>query len=337
MAKTQAREVLLNVLLLLLTLTLMEAILRISGYSPIPAPRPSTDRTLTIQKDEVLGWSMRPGSYQMVPAELPGSNPITFTVYQDGSRATRLEPAHSGPVVALLGGSFVQGHGLSNEQTLGWKLQQALPQLNVKNFAVAAFGSVQALRMLERLGNSSSARPSHFIYAFCDFHEARNVLDPGNLRAISRYSSSGKVLMPYADLDKDGTLLHFEPQSYIELPLRHTLSLAKLVEDALIYPATWMRRLRAREVTQAVIVQMKTKATEYGAGFSVLLLDVDSSIRGEYMEFLNQNGIDAINCVDARYDNPSFQLPNDPHPNEAMIDIWAACAAHKIRELLKTD
>ena len=101
------------------------------------------------EADPVLGWRNKEGSYAY-RAYVPEEKPIEVTILADGSRATSAVPKAAQATVLLIGGSFTRGSGVSDSETLAWKLQEEYPFVAVRNQGTGAYGTYQSLLLLER-------------------------------------------------------------------------------------------------------------------------------------------------------------------------------------------
>ena len=100
------------------------------------------------REDRKLGWSLKPGRYSIV--QDGRGEPVRIGINQDGSRVTSEQNADerkivSGPQLILVGDSYMFGHGLHNEETLGWQLQRRFPNLRVINWGVGGYSTCQVL------------------------------------------------------------------------------------------------------------------------------------------------------------------------------------------------
>ena len=332
-----------NIALSLITLLIIEVTLRISGHTPWT--RLDLDKNeFLFARDDYLGWRALPDNYNLVPIDKPITKSITFTIFSDGGRKTRIDSQNgavaneyipTGSTVAeFVGGSFIQGHGLSDNETIPWKVQKLLPLLDIRNYGVGAYGTIQTLLNMKLLLKKRILNKRHIIYAFCEFHELRNVLDPSNLSAISKYSPSGNIKVPYASLDSSGNLQMHKPEGYPMFYGRETFSLVKLLEDFYMYASSWHRRKDARRVTELLLLEMQKETKEANADFSVLMLDLSDTARASYLKFMKEHNINVIDCVDRRYDNKDMRQEHDPHPNEKMTELWSKCIASKLNKEL---
>lgn len=187
---------------LAVALLVAETVLRLAGRAPVAAPDEATNQ-LVYEPDPELGWVNKPGVYRFPPYD-PEVGPVTLTIWSDHSRATaRARPP--GPArVALVGGSIMQGWGVSDESTLAWRLQERFPEDCLVNYGTGGYGTYQTLLRLERLLAEPSAVPEAVVFGLGSFHEERNVADGSFLKLLAVYSLRGHVRVPYVTLDERG-------------------------------------------------------------------------------------------------------------------------------------
>jgi len=114
----------------------------------------------------------------------------TYTV-ESGRRRTPAAPPAPGlksapPVVIAAGCSFTFGHGLDDEDTWPWLLQEQLPERQVLNAAVMGYGTDQALMAAERQLRLHPAEA--VILGFGDFQIERNRGPQGWLVSVYPFS-----------------------------------------------------------------------------------------------------------------------------------------------------
>lgn len=82
--------------------------------------------------------------------ELNLEHRFTYTTDSSGYRITsrRLEGANL-PKIAIFGCSLTWGHGLSDEETFCWKLQEAFPEYQILNVGVTGFSAYETNILLE--------------------------------------------------------------------------------------------------------------------------------------------------------------------------------------------
>lgn len=121
------------------------------------------------QNDPYLGYTIRPN----LAADLPITPDTSYSVFTD-ARGVRTAAAASGivaPKVVVIGDSQSFGMGLSYEQTYPHALSKELG-VPVANLGVPGYGTVSALRRLERFGD---LRPKVIILGHYHDHPRRNI------------------------------------------------------------------------------------------------------------------------------------------------------------------
>ena len=118
-----------------------------------------------------------------------------FYVYTDKQRARRNHRNFESPEkvdIMGIGGSFTWGHGIQNENTFLEVLGKDL-DVSVANFALASYGTLQSLQLLER---HIHLNPKVIIYGFISDHIQRN------LKACAPSISPFCRYVSYVDFDK---------------------------------------------------------------------------------------------------------------------------------------
>ena len=127
-------------------------------------------------RDEALGWILRPGRF-VWKEPMPGIDDLVFSVGEDRRRVTEDQKSGDLPSVAIIGGSTIFGFGLSDEQTLPWKLRERLENFQVLNLGVSGYGTYQSWLSLRRLIEENKKTVKVVLYGFFENHESRNVAD----------------------------------------------------------------------------------------------------------------------------------------------------------------
>jgi hypothetical protein len=313
-------------LALLVTLATLELGLRAGGYRPWTTFRTRPDEPTLHDPDPELGWVLRPGHWRYGPYAT-GGTPIEVTISTDRTRRTRGDEgvgSDPGRTVLLLGCSFTFGWGVSDDETWAWGLQTRRPDLDVRNRGTGAYGTLQALLLLERV-LASGERPARVIYGFIPDHGVRNVNAPGWFRALAMFSGQNIVAFPYCDLDRNGRLVRHPPEQYPAWPLREWSAAVTLLQDGWFAFRARGRAASAEEVTRLLIAEMDARCRSAGIRFSLLLLRVGPSRRDAYVPFAHAHGIDVLDC-DRALGRGDF-VPGDLHPNARVHQGWAACVA----------
>jgi hypothetical protein len=317
-------------------LLLGELLARASGRRPWSGlVRPSEPQLYV--EDPELGWRLRPGRH-VHPGHLRGSGPLRISVLADGSRDTGYAGSGGEPRLALLGGSFVQGWGLTDEQTLAWRLQEHQRGLRVTNHGVGGYGTHQSLLVLERLLAGQDA-PSVVLYGFIPLHEPRNVADAGWLESLARAGRDSLVAAPSVTLDREGELVRHAPRRHPRWPLREWSALIAFGEILVARTLAEGRSEQARDVTLQLLAAMNRTATDRGARFAVVFLWAPPGARVSYREgadpqarvyrgdlyvrALRAEGVPMLDC--SHEITPELTVPGEGHPGAELNDFWAAC------------
>jgi len=310
---------------MLLALVALEGGLRAAGYRPWRQIRTNPLEPVLHDPDAELGWVLRPGHWRYGPYA-PGATPVEVTILPDRRRRTRPNPDLSGrgAPVLLLGCSFTFGWAVSDDETWAWGLQALRPDLAVENRGTGAYGTFQALLLLERV-LASGERPARVLYGFIPQHGARNVGDPSWLKALGILSGQNITGPPYTTLAADGGLIRHPPEPYPAWPLRAHSAAMTLLQDTSYAFAARDRARTSDEVTRRLVAEMAERSRAAGARFSVVLLSVGAREREAIVPFARARGIDVIDC-----DRPlglSDRVPGELHPNARVHAAWAECVA----------
>lgn len=307
-----------------LSLLAAEAVLRARGHLTWTTDPAAARQPTFVERDPELGWRNKPGEY-VAPA-LDGSARTTrIHILPDSSRATSLEPPADGPLIALVGGSFTFGQGLSDHETLAWRLQDEFPGRRFRNLGTNAYGTLQSLIWMERLFASDDP-PKLVLYGFLFHHDGRNVAPPEWIRSLI-FSGRGYAYVPYATVDESGNLVRNPPLRFRPWALRRWSVAAGYIQDQL---APWRHNKRYAQrtaVTNKLIEAMNELSRRNGATFVVVVFDGMTDEQG-YVRFMRENGIRYIDCDFPLWD--SLKVPGDDHPNGEFNERWAGCIAEEL-------
>jgi hypothetical protein len=323
---TRRKRFCFRVLMLVLSagssLVVSELYLRTHGAQPSP-PIVTVSEPL-YEPDPVLGWRNKEGRFLVRVMNSAGAAPYRVTNLANGRRATEREGVNPRrKVVALVGCSFTQGQGISDDETYAWWLQQKHPGVELRNYGTGGYGTYQSLLLLERLFRGpKSEHPSVVVYGFIGSHEERNVATADWMQNLYRYSDRGHVDVPFCTLEASGTLRRHEPERYQPLPLSGQLAAVARLEIAIARLATLSRNAQKRGVTEKLILEMRDLCRSNGAEFAVAILLANGEKKAHYIRFYRTNQIDFVDC--ARGLAPEFQVPGEGHPNGKLNSLWAA-------------
>ncbi len=148
--------------------------------------------------DEQLGWVLRPGTYLL---QAPGAEHVDLKVriLPTGERWAG-EYAEKGKEYWFFGGSFLFGQGLSDEDTVIYKLQSVYSDFHFRNFGVPGYGSSQSVVLANRELKELGSAPFRVVYAFVDFHPRRNFENPTHI-VVSGSDRNERRRIPVLDED----------------------------------------------------------------------------------------------------------------------------------------
>lgn len=134
---------------------------------------------LLFRPDPVLGWALSPDHAVRVRFR----EGVVQRIGPDGWRRVPPPPgagAGPRPQLAVYGCSFTYGTGLRDEETFTARLQQALPNLLIRNRGIGGQGTVQNLLQFRR--DIAAGAVDAAIFAIISDHQTRNIPHPQRMR-----------------------------------------------------------------------------------------------------------------------------------------------------------
>lgn len=329
-----AKNILISLISLSFSLVLAELGLRMLGDAPGPKPvayEPDKFSCKEPFKEDInAGWSLKPGSYSI--RQEGREEPVSININNDGSRRTSYQPVSSNRQIILVGDSYIFGHGLNDNETLGWLLQAHLSNATVINHGVGGYGTCQVLIKVREL--APYIKPgAKIIYGFSSFHAARNVADPRSDYWIAMTSPDHSSQYPYCKLRRVGEGKEFSQDSekgeimilpakiwhpiipftgYLSLSRRLTNTYLTLLAD---------KEKDQRDVSIGIIRDLQGVIKEKESELVVLLQDVEAVDRPYYSEELAKLG---IRTIDGTIEKTAVSLRlSDGHPGPKVNIIWA--------------
>ena len=307
------------ILSILLGLSGVELILRWQGYrpwqvAPVAVTVEPGGRFFTRQP--TLGYTHLPGEFQVT---LLDGYQFTVTHTADTLRITHpLDTYGVGPAkdeIWIFGCSFTHGWTLNDEETYPWLLQAQFPEVEVVNFGVSGYGTLQSfLQFQEAL--TSRPKPRLVILAYASFHDQRNTLLRLRSKEIVPWNKLGPIVQPYATLDGNGALAYtMAEMTYREWPLMRYSALANLVETTYDYKVE-DTFYHSHQVTQAIIREFHQLAQTHGIELVVVGLLADR-LTADTLAFSQAEGIPAADISVDLSIPANRNWPHDPHPSPA--------------------
>ncbi len=277
--------------------------------------------------DSTLGWVNKPGHFELSD----GTRSITMNFNVDSSRRSSNTAASDQPTTLLLGDSFMQGYGLSDEATLGWLIQEKRFNDHIINLGTGGYGTYQSYLTLKNfLARKDRPKPEQAIYLFNDFHNERNVGAPSWQILIDRPPQGVDFFFPYGELSQHAPDQIREIRSNGLYPW--TISFYSR-SAALVHSLYWqveaMHRLaKKRAVPNLVLKLMAEEASTYKVPLRVVFFRFEDEEAKSYIESLRGSSINWIDCALPEQHEKEYRLP-DGHPNEAMNRLLATCILAK--------
>ena len=126
--------------------------------------------------DPMIGWLLSSAPIQYRHRLVDSAGKLQYDVsysVADEQRRTSENPPDA-PLVIASGCSFTFGHGLNDQDTWPWLLQERLPEYHVVNVGTMGYGTDQALLAAERRVLQSPQRTAAVVLGFGDFQIERN-------------------------------------------------------------------------------------------------------------------------------------------------------------------
>ena len=306
----------------------LEVALRLLGY-PVAGVDERRREFTFMQLDSAMGWKPVPGAFR---AALHNGFPdsMAITINPASERITRPlgSPAGSQDLLAI-GGSFLMGYGLDNDQTALWQLQAALPGWNVRNAAVGAYGTYQSLLVLENQ-LAQGLRPQAVIYGLIHHHRMRNIAQSHWLEAMYRYQNEQNPTVPYVSLNEQGQLQRERPTRLHPWPGVRYSVLLHMVQRTLLRVQSWGREAHADTVTQGLLMEMQARCQALGIPFYVAVLYYPQAEWPGVERFFQEQEIAYIDCnVPLSHENT---IRNDGHPVASVNAEWARRMLLRLRQ-----
>lgn len=252
------------------------------------------------ESDAVLGWRNKANTKGHHRDPL-GEFDVTYSIDEFNRRAT--PASYRLPKIILLGCSFTFGHGVSDEESFSWRLQEAFPNYKVINAAAMGWGTSQSYLVLRQLLDEFSDTKV-VLYNFIEDHFRRNYVRRDWLALLHRCCDRRN---PFFELF--GNQLVFR-------------GLASIKDKNLpVLPGGEMRE-KELKITNALLDEMKRISEEHGAVFLASFLPDRSQT--SYDDVIREK-VGASNFIDLREtivheDSNYFR---DLHPRPVLHELVA--------------
>jgi hypothetical protein len=279
-----------------------------------------------------LGWINLEGT---APSTEAGHVPMTFW---DGGRRRSRADASAPPNLqgeaqnqaVLVGGSWLQGYGVRDEETFAWKAGEALPSWQFENFGTGGYGTLQAALSAEVALREGRIAPDLIIYAFATFHGMRNVQTFDWVDGLR--DRSGQRLIPPRAAFRGGRIVRHPPGSSLaNWPLEGVSAAVRTLHESVARASLRERDAWVAPITRRLFQDLDEFSRANGARFAVMTLFGEHDFPG-YEAHLLRRGIESFDC---RYPGDPYaaalRVGGNGHPNGIVHSYWAECLTRWIR------
>ena len=263
------------------------------------------DKLAPYMPDHAMAWRTKPGGEHRF---IIGERDLSIHVGRDGRRM--LNTPASGPKVAFYGCSFTFGFGLSDEEAFCHIVQEERKDLRIMNRGTSGHGSIHFL--LQLLSDSFFLKPEKVIFCHYTGHRYRNVVYYSILNDNQELAKRdiGVRAFPKAVLGTNGLLY----TKWVRFPRPEILGLD--LSD--FSPEEYHMDATLCEVYR----EAKKLSDSIGAEFAVAILQKDDRLDGNFLRFLEREGIPTIDCNIPLTEEYTF-LPHNRHPNQKANRLYA--------------
>ena len=299
-----------------------EGIVRLSRIKPIV---PTNHMETWAQKDQLLGWRCKPGTYRV------DCEHHEMTIEAAGLRRTTGRNSDNvfspKAVIVLLGGSWCMGYGIRDEETLASRLQIRFPDMVVLNLATPGYGTYQSLLRLEEFFHDRKTDvPVIVLYEFSDHHMCRNVAGYACVKGFSTYGGS-HLEPPHLLRNEFGEWIKYPGHNHNLLNMANKSHLIFFIQDRILCWRMAGRDLQAKDATQYCLSEMNKLCRDNSAKFVVLFIHGASELISELESWCSHNEIFFVNChSEIPWLHPDYFLCSGDrrsgHPNSKLVSLW---------------
>ena len=276
--------------------------------------------------DPVLGWTANPGIWEVDCEQRP------MTILDNATRKTCFQPGASKNIL-IVGGSWIQGYGVRDEETCASQLQQRFSSVNFVNLATAGYGNYQSyLATKSFLEKSGAESVSMVILAVAEHSSVRDVADYAWIRSLLTYSGTHFIpprIAPGPKNLSDAPWLEYPPESPNLWRLADKLDIVLCLQEMLMCFKTRNRYATyGDKAATQVIGWLWPYLKERGVELVVIDLFGAERVDKELGAYCRTNGLPYLRARGDIPDNdPEWYLHRGKckgHPNEKYQGLWAA-------------
>jgi hypothetical protein len=308
---------------LVIVLVLLELTLRLAGISPYQTPKivMKVEPDFFIMPDSKLGFKQKTGKYNVFYHD---SINTKLTIDTSSNRITSIkkEKHKAKQIDYYFGCSFTMGHGLSDEETFCWKIQEKLPRSKISNFAVGGTGTIYSYNQMIQLTDEEI--PDRIIIVYAGFHNERNTnnLQWQMMNSLISKNKPGGIKIPYARISEDSIKTGFMTRfpEYKQIPLIENSSVVNSI-SLLSTKLHEMLITKSDKVTILIFDKIIDFCKKNNVKLIVLGIDNDKKTKN----MLNQLTLRGIKTYDISIDlsNKEYLFLDKIHPNKIAHEKYA--------------
>ena len=313
-----------------ISLLFLEFFLRVAGFKP-KKYLTSGESSIT-DYDSKLGWRLKIGTHLIKPINKLGKS-YKITIEENRSRKTG-EILKINKSIIIIGGSFSQGSGVSDEETYAFKLKKLLPNFNIYNFGQPGYGTIQSLLLLKEEIKKIN-EPKIVVYGFIDHHIQRNIARSEWLDVLLKYSKKNnnfKPSIPYGIIDKSENLVIKPLIGHATFPFREFSSLVAVLEKVYMKQTTRQRKKDQFLVLYKSIDEINKITKANNSKLFVVNLSLNKKRSDKKLSvYLTKNKISYIDCRVPSFEK--YKIKNDYHPNSLGHEFYSECIYKELSKI----
>lgn len=306
--------------MLVTVLLLTELSLRLLGFKPYHPPpiRIQFAPGSCFLTDSVWGISLKPGQYTVTL-----NDGLTYHVTHNaqGERiCSAIPPPDSAAEWVFLGCSMTYGMGVDDSCAYPYRIQQAMPHVNVRNLAIPGTGGLhQYLRLKAYLEQGN--KPDMVFFSYLDFHDSRNVFSSATAHLLrigmnNNVRPEGSRFWGYAYAEQKAGQWTEHIRDLTRTPGRPGCIRYSAVCNLLQQQRDYRHdaRLPMLESSKHYLLECARLCREKGIAFAVTFMNTGGNNQ-LIQQFCHENEIWIVDLSVDFSDPAMSNLPYDPHPS----------------------
>lgn len=274
-----------------------------------------------------LGFGLKPGNFNVT---INKGFHYKTTHNQDSLRTTGKALNDTSYKVFFFGCSYTYGMGVNDDENFVSLFQQKHPNLNVKNFGVPGYGTIQSLLQLQSIIKKQDI-PNTVIINYANFHDIRNGLTPQyrlNLKmgyeqandSLKQFMQSSNI--PFVRKENNGFIIDYcnWKNIYNNWWLRESLASVNYVQTFIDKQTE--KKIPTQQITLFIFDEIKKLCDNHN--INLIVTGITKNKETEILlEKLNYKGINILD-ISVDLENKNYNnSPYDNHPNEFAHSLYA--------------